>query len=81
MVRGFSDTETNMKCIHCQGEMRQGRSPLHVDHKGCHLVLDDVPAWICQQCGETYFEEREAKAIQELLKSIEQKSAELMPAK
>ena len=61
-----------MKCIHCQGEMKRGTTPFHVDRKGCQVLLDNVPAWICQQCGEPYFEENEVDAIQDLIHLVEQ---------
>ena len=54
--------------------MRKGSAPLHIDRKGCHLTLDDVPAWICSQCGEAYFEEAEVTAVQELIAVIDKKS-------
>ena len=63
-----------MKCIHCKGQMKRGTTPFHIDRKGCHLVLDNVPAWVCQQCGETYFEEKEVDAIQDLIMSVEEKA-------
>ena len=66
-----------MKCIHCQGEMKRGSSPVHVDRKGCHVLVDNVSAWICQQCGEAYFEEKEVDAIQDLILSVEQKAEAL----
>ena len=66
-----------MTCIHCQGEMSRGTTPFHVDRKGCHLILDKVPAWICRQCGETYFEEREVEAVQDLAVSVQQKAEAL----
>lgn len=66
-----------MKCIHCQGQMKRATTPFHVDRKGCHLVLDSVPAWVCQQCGETYFEEKEVDAIQDLIRSIEERAQAL----
>lgn len=66
-----------MKCIHCQGEMKRGSVPLHVDRKGCHLLLDAVPAWVCGQCGEPCFEENEVEAIQELVASIEERAGAL----
>ena len=68
-----------MKCIHCQGNMSRGTTPFHIDRKGCHLTLDAVPAWICEQCGEAYFEETEVDAIQDLARSIEQKANALTP--
>jgi YgiT-type zinc finger domain-containing protein len=54
--------------------MKRGTTPFHIDRKGCHLVLDNVPAWVCQQCGETYFEEKEVDAIQDLIMSVEEKA-------
>ena len=60
-----------MKCIHCQGDMKRGKVPFHVDRKGCHLMLDAVPAWVCVQCGEPYFEEREVDTIEDLVASVE----------
>jgi hypothetical protein len=32
---------------------------------------------VCQQCGETYFEEKEVDAIQDLITSVEQKTQAL----
>jgi YgiT-type zinc finger domain-containing protein len=57
--------------------MRQGRAPFHVDRNGYHLSLDSVPAWICGQCGEAYFEEREVESIQRLLMQLDKQAAEL----
>lgn len=60
-----------MKCLHCQGQMLRGAATFHIDRKGCHLTLDAVPAWVCEQCGESYFEEKEVDAIQDLALSLE----------
>lgn len=70
-----------MKCIHCQGEMKMGATPFHIDRRACHITLDAVPAWVCQQCGEAYFEEREVDAIQELVKTVEEKAGALAIAR
>ena len=57
--------------------MKKGTTPFHVDRKGCHVTLDDVPAWVCEQCGEPYFEEKEVDAIEELVLAVEQKMLKL----
>jgi len=44
-------------------------------------MLDDVPAWVCEQCGEAYLEEKEVDAIQDLIKSVESKAGALASAK
>ena len=48
-----------MNCIHCPGRMRRSKAPFRADGKGHHLMFDTVPAWVCDECGEAYFEERE----------------------
>jgi len=63
-----------MKCLHCQGEMKKGETPFHIDRKGYHVTLYSVPAWVCSQCGESYFEAAEVDAIQDLIQSVEQKT-------
>jgi YgiT-type zinc finger domain-containing protein len=57
--------------------MKRGTTPFHVDRKGCHLLLDAVPAWVCVQCGEPYFAEKEVDAIQDLVASVEERSGAL----
>jgi len=49
-----------------------------VDRKGYHLLLDAVPAWVCVQCGEAYFQEAEVEAIQEALRGLDDRLAKLV---
>ena len=67
-----------MKCIYCHGKMNRSKAPFHVDRNGYHLVLDTVPAWVCHQCGEAYFEEREVDAIQSVIKGLDQQARQLV---
>jgi len=60
-----------MKCIYCQGEMKRATAPFHIDRGGYHLQLDAIPAWVCSQCGESYFEEKEVETIQDLITSVD----------
>jgi len=62
-----------MKCVHCQGTMKRGESPIHIDRNRCHMTIDNVPAWICAQCGEPLFEEQEVEAIAEITKLVDEK--------
>jgi YgiT-type zinc finger domain-containing protein len=66
-----------MECMYCKGEMKKGTVPFHVDRKGVHLTLDEVPAWICNQCGEPYFEEMEVESIQAMIQSVENEAQKL----
>ena len=66
-----------MKCMYCRGEMTHGSAPFHIDRKDVHISLDKVPAWVCTQCGEAYFEETEVDAIQEIMRAVEERTARL----
>lgn len=63
-----------MTCMYCKGEMQRKAAPFHVDRHGYHLHWDAVPAWVCTQCGEPYFEEQEVTAIQESLADLDKHS-------
>jgi len=67
-----------MKCMHCQGLMKKSIAPFHIDRKGYHLTLDSVPAWVCSQCGEAYFDESEVDSIQGIIQSIEDRTEKLI---
>jgi YgiT-type zinc finger domain-containing protein len=41
------------------------------NRKGYHLIIDDVPAWVCRQCGEPLFAEETVEAIQNLLREVD----------
>jgi YgiT-type zinc finger domain-containing protein len=70
-----------MKCIHCKGQMRRGTAPFSIDRKGYHVVWDAIPAWVCGQCGEPYFEAREVDLIQKALTILDRESAALTGAR
>jgi YgiT-type zinc finger domain-containing protein len=44
-----------------------------VDICGYHLFIKEIPAYVCSQCGEKYFEEKEVDAIQSMIKALEEK--------
>jgi YgiT-type zinc finger domain-containing protein len=51
--------------------MERSTAPFHVDRNGYHLVLDKIPAWVCGQCGEVYFEESEVDSIQTIIEAVD----------
>lgn len=66
-----------MECIYCKSEMQRGTAPYHIDRHGYHLLLDKVPAWICSQCGEPYFEEKEVDEIQAAIQEMDKHASKL----
>ena len=69
-----------MECLHCKGEMKRKKAPFQIDRKGYHLMFDAISAWVCSQCGEVYFEEAEVDSIQEVLKTLDEKTEKLAVA-
>ena len=66
-----------MECFHCKGKMKKGETSYTVNRKDYHLVLDHVPAFICEQCGEPYFEENGIELVQQIIRDIDRNSGQL----
>lgn len=60
-----------MECLHCQGTLVQKTVDHTANRKGYHLIIDDVPAWVCEQCGEPLFDEVTVDAIQKALHEVD----------
>jgi len=60
-----------VECIHCKGEMKRAKAPLAIHRKGYHVLWDALPAWVCTQCGEPYFEAKEVDSVQRALSALE----------
>ena len=69
-----------MKCIYCQADMQKSTAPYSIDRKGYHLFFEKIPAWVCSQCGEPYFEEIEVEEIQSTIKEVDKHVERLLVA-
>ena len=78
MAGRLENEDSLMKCMYCKGEMRKGAAPFHIDREGCHLTLDQVPAWVCTQCGEIYFEDVAVETIQDVIRTLEQRTVKFV---
>ncbi len=65
-----------MECMHCRGRMEKKTAPFSIDRNGYHIHWNDLPAWVCSQCGEAYFEKEEVDKIQKVLSTID---SEMLP--
>jgi YgiT-type zinc finger domain-containing protein len=61
-----------MKCFLCKGKMEKGYTTHTVDvgDKGI-IIIKYVPAMICEQCGEVWFEGNVAREIERIVGTIE----------
>lgn len=60
-----------MECLYCKGELVREVVSYSANRKGYHLIIDDVPAWVCKQCGEPLFDEETVEAIQDMLREVD----------
>jgi len=61
-----------MKCVICKtGETKPDTATFTVDRDGRTYVLRAVPALVCQQCHEPYFE---AEVTKQVLAQVDQAS-------
>jgi len=59
-----------MKCIICKyGETQEGRTSVTLERAGTTLVIKNVPAQVCRNCGEEYVNEA---TTSQLLKTAEE---------
>ena len=59
-----------MECVICKnGKTRKGKATVTLERNGTVVVIKEVPAQVCQNCGEYYLDEEMAK---EVLKRAEQ---------
>jgi YgiT-type zinc finger domain-containing protein len=66
-----SDTVLTTKCFLCKGDMVEGFTTHTVDTDNSMIVIKDVPAMICSQCGEVWFDGTVARRIEKTVNAIE----------
>ena len=55
-------------CEFCDGKVEQRVIRARFHFKGQTIYVDGVPAWVCDKCGEQYFEAPVYKALEEIAK-------------
>jgi len=66
-----------MECMYCKGKMERKTAPFQINRKGYHLTFYRIPAWVCSQCGEVYFDEAEVETIQTVLNILDEQTEKL----
>lgn len=66
-----------MRCPNCQGELKPGTTSYTVNRNGYHLIIDEVPAWVCEQCREPLFTEDAVRLVQQMIRNLDGRRQEL----
>ncbi|MBI5207979.1 MAG: YgiT-type zinc finger protein [Candidatus Firestonebacteria bacterium] len=61
-----------MRCPSCRGSMEEGISSLPYELNGDKfIVVRNVPALVCKQCGEVFIQSHILKKVEVLLNTVE----------
>jgi YgiT-type zinc finger domain-containing protein len=64
MAARVSAETAAVKCVVCrQGETRPGKTTVVLQRGGATVVVNDVPAQVCENCGEEYVDEQVAEKV------------------
>lgn len=68
------------KCPRCMSLLSKGTAAFHDEQEGYLLILDRVPAWVCDGCGEVIYEDAGLEDIQRTLHALTSRTRELARA-
>lgn len=66
-----------MNCILCKSNMINGKVNHIVDLDGHIIIIKDVPANICRQCGEYFIENNIALKLEKIVEEVMKNKAEI----
>jgi YgiT-type zinc finger domain-containing protein len=58
------------KCDLCNGELREGKTEFVARVRDKVVVIKDVPAYICEECGEAYFTPEISRKIDRIMREF-----------
>lgn len=59
-----------MNCFFCKGETVKTTTKFIVDLGRCVVIVKNVPAMVCQQCGEASFDNDVAQQLEKIVEAV-----------
>ena len=67
-----------MKCVICKsGETRGGHTTVALQRDQSTIIIKDVPAQICENCGEYYLDEKVSDRVLAMAENAVKQNAEV----
>jgi len=66
-----------MSCFKCKGELEKKKVNYMVDLENTIIIIKDVPAKVCTQCGEQYFDDQTSENIEKIVNKLKDLSTEV----
>ena len=78
MGRGHENKEEEiMNCFKCNEELVEKKVNYMVDLENTIIIIKGVPAKICTQCGEQYFDDQTSENIEKIVNKLKDLSTEV----
>lgn len=65
-------------CEYCGGSIVEKRVTLHRNVKGKYILIENVPAGVCNRCGMRYFAANVLKTVEESIRGRKQAEREVV---
>lgn len=59
-----------MTCFFCKGQTVETTTKFIVDLGNCVVIVKNVPAQVCQQCGEASFSDEVAQQLEKIVDTV-----------
>lgn len=66
-----------MECFMCKGDLIEKNVNYVVDLENTIIIIKEVPAKVCTQCGERFYDDETAKNIEKIVNQLKQLSMEV----
>lgn len=66
-----------MNCFKCEGELIEKQVNYMVDLDKTIIIIKGVPAKVCVQCGEQYFDDETSENIESIVNKLKDLSTEV----
>ena len=60
------------RCSFCKGKLRDGETEFMARVGEQVVVITEVPAWICDNCGEAYYSSETSQKIDVVMEKVHQ---------
>ena len=61
-----------MECFMCKGELEKKKVNYVVDLEKTIIIIKDVPAKVCKNCGEKLYDDETAKNIEKIVNQLKE---------
>ena len=59
-----------MKCFFCKGTLEKTTTKFIVDLGECVVIVKNVPAMVCKQCGEKSFDDATMEQLEKIVDAV-----------